>query len=172
MKLRTSWASVPSSAPRSSPTFGACPPRHTRLLGISSGRVARTPKRDDAVRPRAQPRLKWDFRPAVLLPLAEVPPRIDSRYVVTTTREVPRSNEPGPFGVANFRRRVCTRDRVIGRREAGEDLRSPLDVHFERARKRRDRPRNGTHREHEREDDRSPLRSTRRHGTRVTARAA
>jgi hypothetical protein len=38
--------------------------------------------------------------------LGEVPPRLDSRYVFTTTRKVPGSNEPGPFDVANFRRRV------------------------------------------------------------------
>jgi len=43
---------------------------------------------------------------AALAALAEVPPRIDSRYMFTTTRKVPGSNEPGPFDVANFRRRV------------------------------------------------------------------
>jgi len=40
--------------------------------------------------------------------LDSVPPRIDSRYVFTTSRKVPGSNEPGPFDVANFRRRVWT----------------------------------------------------------------
>jgi integrase len=35
-----------------------------------------------------------------------VPPRIDSRYVFTTSRKCPGQNEPGPFDVANFRRRV------------------------------------------------------------------
>ena len=43
---------------------------------------------------------------AALAALEDVPPRIDSRYVFTTTRKVPGSNEPGPFDVANFRRRV------------------------------------------------------------------
>ena len=43
---------------------------------------------------------------AALAALAEVPPRLDSRYVFTTTRKVPGSNEPGPFDVANFRRRL------------------------------------------------------------------
>jgi integrase len=43
---------------------------------------------------------------AALAALTEVPPRIDSRYVFTTTRKVPGSNEPGPFDVHNFRRRV------------------------------------------------------------------
>jgi integrase len=41
-----------------------------------------------------------------LAALDDVPPRIDSRYVFTTTRKTPGSNEPGPFDVANFRRRV------------------------------------------------------------------
>ena len=41
-----------------------------------------------------------------LAALGEVPPRLDSRYVFTTTRKVPGSNEPGPFDVHNFRRRV------------------------------------------------------------------
>ena len=36
----------------------------------------------------------------------QVPPRIDSRYVFTTTRKCPGIGEPGPFDVANFRRRV------------------------------------------------------------------
>jgi integrase len=43
---------------------------------------------------------------AALAALEEVPLRIDSRYVLTTSRKVPGSNEPGPFDVANFRRRV------------------------------------------------------------------
>jgi integrase len=43
---------------------------------------------------------------AALAALEEVPPRIDSRYVFTTSRKVPGSNEPGPFDVANFSRRV------------------------------------------------------------------
>jgi integrase len=43
---------------------------------------------------------------AALAALEEVPPRIDSRYVFTTSRKVPGSDEPGPFDVANFRRRV------------------------------------------------------------------
>jgi integrase len=43
---------------------------------------------------------------AALAALEEVPPRIDSRYVFTTTRKIPGSNEPGTFDVANFRRRV------------------------------------------------------------------
>ncbi len=33
-------------------------------------------------------------------------PRLDSRYVFTTTRKCPGIGEPGPFDVANFRRRV------------------------------------------------------------------
>jgi integrase len=43
---------------------------------------------------------------AAVAALDSVPPRIDSRYVFTTTRKCPGSNEPGPFDVANFRRRV------------------------------------------------------------------
>jgi integrase len=43
---------------------------------------------------------------SALAALDEVPPRIDSRYVFTTSRKVPGSNEPGPFDVANFRRRA------------------------------------------------------------------
>ena len=35
-----------------------------------------------------------------------MPPRLDSRYVFTTSRKVPGLGEPGPFDVANFRRRV------------------------------------------------------------------
>jgi integrase len=41
-----------------------------------------------------------------LAALDSVPPRIDSRYVFTTTRKVPARNEPGPFDVHNFRRRT------------------------------------------------------------------
>jgi len=40
-----------------------------------------------------------------LAALAEVPPRLDSRYVFTTSRKCPGKDEPGPFDVANFRRR-------------------------------------------------------------------
>lgn len=43
---------------------------------------------------------------AALAALGEVPSRLDSRYVFTTTRKVPGLNEHGPFDVANFRRRV------------------------------------------------------------------
>jgi integrase len=43
---------------------------------------------------------------AALAALGEVPPRLDSRYVFTTTRKVPGSDGPGPFDVHNFRRRV------------------------------------------------------------------
>jgi integrase len=43
---------------------------------------------------------------AALAALDAVPPRIDSRYVFTTSRKCPGMNEPGPFDVANFRRRV------------------------------------------------------------------
>ena len=42
---------------------------------------------------------------AALAALGQVPPRLDSRYVFTTSRNVPGSTEPGPFDVANFRRR-------------------------------------------------------------------
>ena len=45
-------------------------------------------------------------RATALAALDQVPPRIDSRYVFTTTRKCPGRNEPGPFDVANFRRRV------------------------------------------------------------------
>ena len=38
--------------------------------------------------------------------LDAVPPRLDSRYIFTTSRKCPGLNEPGPFDVANFRRRV------------------------------------------------------------------
>jgi integrase len=41
-----------------------------------------------------------------LAALDSVPPRIDSRYVFTTSRKCPGRSEPGPFDVANFRRRV------------------------------------------------------------------
>ena len=41
--------------------------------------------------------------------LDAVPPRIDSRFVFTTSRKCPGQNEPGPFDVANFRRRVWAR---------------------------------------------------------------
>jgi integrase len=41
-----------------------------------------------------------------LAALNEVPPRLDSRYVFTTSRKCPGRDEPGPFDVANFRRRV------------------------------------------------------------------
>jgi integrase len=43
---------------------------------------------------------------AALAAYDSVPPRLDSRYVFTTTRKVPGSNEPGPFDVHSFRRRV------------------------------------------------------------------
>ena len=42
---------------------------------------------------------------AAIQALETVPPRLDSRYVFTTTRNVPGLGEPGPFNVANFRRR-------------------------------------------------------------------
>jgi integrase len=42
---------------------------------------------------------------AALDALEEVPPRLDSRYVFTTSRKCPGKGEPGPFDVANFRRR-------------------------------------------------------------------
>jgi integrase len=41
-----------------------------------------------------------------LAALDDLPPTIDSRYVFTTSRKCPGSNEPGRFDVANFRRRV------------------------------------------------------------------
>ena len=43
---------------------------------------------------------------AALDALEQVPPRLDSRYVFTTSRKCPGTGEPGPFDVANFRRRV------------------------------------------------------------------
>jgi integrase len=43
---------------------------------------------------------------AALDALESVPPRLDSRFVFTTSRKVPGLGEPGPFDVANFRRRV------------------------------------------------------------------
>ena len=43
---------------------------------------------------------------AAVAALDAVPPRIDSRYVFTTSRKCPGINEPGTFDVANFRRRV------------------------------------------------------------------
>jgi integrase len=42
---------------------------------------------------------------AALYALDRVPPRLDSRYVFTTSRKCPGKGEPGPFDVANFRRR-------------------------------------------------------------------
>ena len=42
---------------------------------------------------------------AAIAALELVPPRLDSRYVFTTTRKCPGTGEPGPFDVANFRRR-------------------------------------------------------------------
>ena len=41
-----------------------------------------------------------------LAALDSLPPPINSRYVFTTTRKCPGRDEPGPFDVANFRRRV------------------------------------------------------------------
>lgn len=40
-----------------------------------------------------------------------MPPRLDSRYVFTTSRKCPGKGEPGPFDVANFRR--CERGPAI-----------------------------------------------------------
>ena len=42
---------------------------------------------------------------AALDALEQVPPRLDSRYVFTTSRKCPGTGEPGPFDVARFRRR-------------------------------------------------------------------
>jgi hypothetical protein len=58
--------------------------------------------------PHPDPDRNGDFTltSEALIALDSVPPRLDSRYVFTTTRKVPGSNEPGPFDVANFRRRV------------------------------------------------------------------
>ena len=42
---------------------------------------------------------------AALTALDTVPPRLDSHYVFTTSRTCPGKGEPGPFDVANFRRR-------------------------------------------------------------------
>jgi integrase len=42
---------------------------------------------------------------AALGTLDAVPPRLDSRYVYTTSRKCPGKGEPGPFDIANFRRR-------------------------------------------------------------------
>ena len=46
---------------------------------------------------------------AALRALDTVPPRLDSRYVFTTSRKCPGKGEPGPFDVANFRRREWDR---------------------------------------------------------------
>jgi integrase len=54
----------------------------------------------------ARSRREVPLTSAALAALDDVPPRIDSRYVFTTTRKCPGMNEPGPFDVANFRRRV------------------------------------------------------------------
>ncbi len=54
----------------------------------------------------ARSRREVPLTTAALAALDEVPPRIDSRYVFTTSRKCPGLNEPGPFDVANFRRRV------------------------------------------------------------------
>jgi integrase len=43
---------------------------------------------------------------AALDALEQVPPRLDSRYVFTTSRKCPGKGEPGPYDVANFRRRI------------------------------------------------------------------
>jgi integrase len=107
-----------------------------------------------------------------LAALDSVPPRIDSRYVFTTTRKCPGRNEPGPFDVANFRRRVGAGDRLRGDREAREDLRPTFDVHLERTRERAHGVRDGESRRDEREDNRGALRSPARHGPRVDARAS
>jgi integrase len=54
----------------------------------------------------ARSRREVPLTAAALSALDDVPPRIDSRYVFTTTRKCPGRDEPGPFDVANFRRRV------------------------------------------------------------------
>jgi len=54
----------------------------------------------------ARSRREVPLTAAALAALDDVPPRIDSRFVFTTTRKLPGSNEPGPFDIANFRRRV------------------------------------------------------------------
>jgi hypothetical protein len=42
----------------------------------------------------------------LLAALDDLLTRIDSRYVFTTSRKCPGRDEPGPFDVANFRRRI------------------------------------------------------------------
>jgi integrase len=53
----------------------------------------------------ARSRREFPLTAAALAALELVPPRIDSRYVITTSRKCPGKGEPGPFDVANFRRR-------------------------------------------------------------------
>jgi hypothetical protein len=80
--------------------------RHRRRKRGTRGNAAPTP--DGLLAPGfgRQSRREVPLTAAALAALDEVPPRIDSRYVFTTSRKVPGSNEPGPFDVANFRRRV------------------------------------------------------------------
>lgn len=60
--------------------------------------------------------------------LEQVPPRIDSRYVFTTTRRCPGQDEPGPFAVANFRRTWGPAIDAAGVNEACEAVRPTVDV--------------------------------------------
>jgi integrase len=53
----------------------------------------------------ARSRREVPLTAAALRALDRVPPRLDSRYVFTTSRRCPGMGEPGPFDVANFRRR-------------------------------------------------------------------
>ena len=87
----------------------------------------------------------------------QVPPRIDSRYVFTTTRKCPGIGEPGPFDVANFRRRVWGRRSTRPGSRSPRGLRPPVDVRLERARRRDHDVRAGPDHGHEREDDRAAL---------------
>jgi integrase len=54
----------------------------------------------------ARSRREVPLTAAALAALDDVPPRSDSRFVFTTSRKCPGRNEPGPFDMANFRRRV------------------------------------------------------------------
>ena len=110
---------------------------------------------------------------AAVAALDAVPPRIDSRYVFTTSRKCPGSNEPGPFDLANFRRRVwapAIDAAGITKPARIYDLRSTFisNALANGLTVFRDRPSGG----HEREDDRGALRGATRYRVRDDARAA
>ena len=93
------------------------------------------------------------------------PASLDSRFVFTTTRKVPGLGEPGPFDVANFRRRVWGPATTL---PASRHPRGST-THARRSPRMRSRPgsrlRARQDHGHIGEDDRAALRDPDRHGT-------